>query len=157
MSKALVKRNEVCQRAIALKNDLENGFLVLAEQLYKIKENSLWRGVYASWEDFGTELKMSRNSINKLVQIYGTFVVSYGIDLQRIKNAGGFSLVADILPAVHSKKDAEHWLGLVETLTRSDLRKELKEAKTGVSESACDHKKCNRFDVCEDCGMHILV
>lgn len=130
---------------------------MLGEELYNIKEKMLWEGVYGSWEEFTVELKMSNNTINKLMQIYKTLVLSYGLSNEQITTAGGWSVVADVLPMITSKKDALKWLNQAQSLTRADLRKEIKESKTGIVMTQCSHKNTYKIEVCKDCGERYQV
>lgn len=146
---------DYCNEAIDLKNKLEGSFLELGARLYQIKENSLYEPNWASWVEFTWELKMSDNTINKLIQIYKTLILGYGFNNQQILNAGGWTVVADVLPMITSKKDALRWLNLASTLTRTDLRKEIKEAKTGIDMGDCKHINTRRImiEICNICGQ----
>lgn len=147
-----IQKLDYCNKAIKLKNDLEGGFIALGEYLHNIKENSLWEASWGSWDEFTWELKMSQNMINKLVQIYRTFVLEYGMTQEQISTAGGWSVVADVLPMVTSKKEALHWLNKAQSLTRADLRKEMQEEKTGIIMSTCSHPETYTIEICKVCG-----
>lgn len=152
MSKTDLQNLDYCQKAINLKNSLETTYLELGEQLYQIKEKELFKANWETWEEFTWELRMTSNSINKLIQIYKTLVLGYGFTSQEIGAAGGWTLIADVLPMITSKDDAVVWLKNAETLTRADLRKTIKEKKTGVSMSECKHKNTYTIEICSDCG-----
>lgn len=149
-----LQNHNYCTKAIKLKNDLETGFIVLGEHLHNIYANSLWEASWDSWEAFVSELKMSSNHVNKLMQIYRTLVLSYGLKAEHIVTAGGWSVVADILPMITSKKDALKWLNKAQVLTRADLRKEIKEVKTGLPMAQCKHLNKEMIPMCKciDCG-----
>ena len=140
-----------CNDAIALKEKIEDDFLTLGEYLHNIKEHSLFEPQWSSFIEFCFELKMSQNTINKLIQIYKVFVLDYGIGRNQITNAG-VSLVTDILPVINTKKDALKWLGKASLLTRQDLRRELIEHKTGVDMTKCKHEDTYVVEICRDCG-----
>lgn len=144
---------EYCKDALTLKTSLEEGFLRLGEYLLNIKEKSLYEPNWASWEEYSIELKMSQNSINKLIQIYQTLVLNHGIPEKKIVDAGGWSVIADLLPVIKSKEDAEEWLTKAKELTREDLRKELTEEKTGLPMKDCRHRNTYTIVVCRDCGI----
>lgn len=152
MNRQLDKHLKYCNDAIDLKNRLETDFLVLGELLYEIREKSLWEPNWQSWEEFSWELKMSANTINKLIQIYKTLILGYGFTKEQIANAGGWTLVAEVLPRIASKKDALKWLHNAQTLTRADLRKTIKEEKTGVSMTTCTHQTTRLVEICTGCG-----
>ena len=141
-----------CNKALNLKKDIEGYFLTLGEYLYNIKEYNLFEPQWSSWIEFTYELKMSSSNINTLINIYKTLILGYGLKNEMIATAGGYSLVAEILPMATSKKDAEKWLEIVNTSTRSDLRKTIKELKSGIIMSECEHKETYQISICKTCG-----
>lgn len=140
-----------CQDAIEMKKNIEGGFVDLGEYLYNIKEHNLYEPQWSSFLEFCYELRMSQNVINKLIQVYKMFILDYGLKKEELTTAG-VSLIYDVLPAIRSKKDAQHWLAQASLLTRSDLRKELTEHKTGVPMAKCKHKDTYHIEICRDCG-----
>lgn len=150
--KTEIQKLSYCNKALEIKNDLECRFILLGEYLYNIKEHSLFEPQWSSFQEFCMELKMSTNTINKLMQVYKVFVLNYNIPMDTLATAGGFSLIADTLPAIHSREDAMEWLGKTTVLTREDMRKELKEKKTGILMSECKHSNTYTVTVCRDCG-----
>ncbi len=141
-----------CNKALALKKDIEGHFMLLSEYLYRIKEFRLYEPQWSSWLEFVYEMKISPNMANKLVQIYKTFILGYGFNPDDIATVGGWSSVQEILPVITSKEDAYKWLDEAKNLTVSDLRKSVKEAKTGINMSSCSHKNSYLVRVCKDCG-----
>lgn len=159
MSKIQEHNEKYCMSTLKLKSDLEMGFLVLGEHLYKIRTESLWESSWDSWRAFTDELKLSKNTINKVIKIYEVFVLKFAFPNDYIANAGGWSLVADLLPVTENgdRKNALHWLHLATQLTRSDIRRELTEARTGIPQLTCQHKHTHQITVCNDCGVHMKV
>lgn len=151
MSKEL-KNLDYCNQTLKLKKDIEGSFVLLGEYLHVIKENQLYEPQWSSFDEFCFELKMSSNMVNKLMQIYKTFIVGYGFTQEQIASAGGWSVIAEVLPQIDSKKSAIKWLASCATLTRSDLRKELVEAKTGIPQMNCQHKETYVIKICRSCG-----
>lgn len=149
----LDKNYQYCNDALSLKTTIEQSFIKLGEYLYNIREKELYKPSWTSWREFYTELKMSSNMADKLIQIYETFVVQYAIPEEKIVTAGGWSTIQEILPVIANKKDAEHWLETAAVLSRNDLRKEVKEVKTNLSEKNCKHKNTYTITVCRDCGI----
>ena len=140
-----------CNDALALRESIEDDFLVLGEHLYNIKEHNLFEPQWSSFIEFCFELRMSQNNINKLMQIYKTFILEYGFERKQITTAG-VSLLSDVLPAIENKKDATKWLAKASLLTRQDLRKELIEHKTGIDMRKCKHKDTYTVEICRTCG-----
>lgn len=141
-----------CNSALALKKDIETIYLTLGEYLYNIKQGELYRPQWDSWEVFYAELKMSQNMVNKLIKIYELFVLTYHFKEEEVITAGGWTIIQEILPVIENKEEAVKWLETAKTLTREDLRKEVKEAKTGIEMRRCAHKNTYLIKICRDCG-----
>ena len=142
-----------CQHTIALKENIERTFIELGRRLYKIREEKLYDPYYDSFNLYCDELKLSQATISKLVNIYKKFILEYGFSPNRLMRAGGWAVVAETLPVVHNKKDAEDFLEKAERLTLSDMRREVKEKKLGVDQRTCGHKKdFYVLQVCRTCG-----
>lgn len=141
-----------CNDTLQLKFTIESSFLSLGERLMKIRDERLFE---PQWETFGTyvsELKMSEPSASKLINIYRRFVLEYNIEPQKLLNAGGWSVVAEILPVVKTKAEAVEWIDKMEVLTKEDIRKEILEKKTGITQQNCPHKDTYEIIVCRTCG-----
>lgn len=149
------KNYEYCNDTINLKRSIEGTFMVLAEHLSNIKAQSLYLPAWSSWEEYVNELKMSTNMVNKLIQMHEMLVLEYSIPTKQVIAAGGWTVIADLLPIIKTKAQAVEWLEKAKTLTRDDLRKEMKEAKSGVQMSSCKHKNTYTIVVCRDCGLKI--
>lgn len=149
------KKNNLiyCNDALQLKTSLEQGFIRLGEYLYTIKNERLYEANWASWEEYSLELKMSQNSINKLIQIYARFILSYGIPEEKVVEAGGWSVIAELLPVIETAEQAEEWLDKAKELTREDLRKEITEKKSGIPMQSCKHLDTYTITVCRGCGI----
>lgn len=146
------KNFKYCTEALTMKKQIEGQFLTLGKYLYNIKEDNLFTPQWSSWSEFCTELKMSENMVNKLIQIYKTFIIQYKIPAEKITTAGGWTVIAELLPVINSLDDANKWLESARELTRDDLRKEVKETKSGVEMRHCGHKNTYTIRVCRDCG-----
>ncbi len=142
---------EYCNNALNLRESIENDFLVLGEHLYNIREHNLFEPQWSSFVEFCFELRMSQSNINRLIQIHEKFILEYGFQRKEITRAGA-SLLSDILPAITSKQEATEWLEKATLLTRSDLRKELTEFKTGIQMKHCKHKDTYLVEICRKCG-----
>lgn len=155
MDKRIAKTNfDYCQETINLKGDLELSYLDLASRLHKIQLNKMYEPNYESFDEFLWEIKLSKASASKLINIWVRFVIQFKIAPKLLAEAGGWSVVAEILPVAKSKSAAERWLRQAKANRRGDLRKTLKEKKSGVSMAKCPHKhKRNIFYwQCERCG-----
>ncbi len=146
------KNLKYCTEALALKSQLEKQYLRLGEYIFNIKEKNLFLPQWSSWSEYCAELKMSENQANKLIQIYSTFILKYKIPEEKITTVGGWSVIAELLPVINSLEDANKWLESAQELTREDLRKEVKESKSGIQMKSCGHKNTYVIRICRDCG-----
>lgn len=141
-----------CNDTIEIKEDIETSYIDLAEHLYNIKEHNIFMGQWESFEEFSMELKMSSNMVNKLMQMYKLLILGFGMTHKQILTAGGWSSIQEVLPVITDKKTAIKWLQNAGTLTRSDLRKMLRELKTGIDMTKCKHPDTYLIRICKTCG-----
>ena len=154
VSQAEAKANfDFCNVTVDLKSEIEHKFLELGQRLYEIRETEKFRPNYDTFEEFCLELKMSGATISKLINIFYKFLFLYKIPIESVADAGGWSNVAEILPLVESRGSAKKWLHLASTLSRGDLRKEIREKNTGIVESKCKHKDTYGLRICRSCGL----
>lgn len=141
-----------CNEALEIEKKLRKGFLILAQYLYKIREGKFYEPQWSSWEEYCWEFKeISPATISKMISVYESFVVKYKFRPRKLESIGWNGLYI-MLPLITSKKKAQHWLGLANTLSRSDLFKEIKEKKTGIQMVDCPHKDCYIIKICRTCG-----
>jgi hypothetical protein len=145
-----------CHDTLELKGTIENSFLVLGERLLKIRTERLYEPQWQAFDEYVNEMKMSEASANKLISIYQKFILEYKIPSNLLTLAGGWAVVAEILPVV-TKDTVKDWLNKATVLSRQDLRKEVKEARTGIDMSKCEHKNFYTIRCCRDCGDRIAV
>lgn len=146
------KNYEYCQKTLAFKDRIEKDFLALGKHLYNIRENRLYEPHWSSFHEFAMELKMSISSVSKLINIYRIYVLEYHYQPDELAKAGGWTVLAETLPHVTSQEAAGRVLTLAMELSRSDLKKELTEAKTGVQMISCPHEDSYAIRVCRTCG-----
>lgn len=118
----------------------------------KIRDERLFE---PQWDTFGiyvSELKMSEPVASKLINIYKRFVLEYNILPEKLLKAGGWSVVAEVLPVVKTKEEAVEWIDKMEVLTKEDIRKEILEKKTGITQQNCKHEDYYTIKVCRVCG-----
>lgn len=143
-----------CEETIRMKDELELSYLKLAERLHRIHLNRMYLPNFETFDDFLEEIKISKATASKMINIYLTFVVKYKIEDKKLALAGGWSVVAETLPYITSKTAALDWLVKCKHLTRADLRKSLLEKKTGIDMRDCDHEDEEKitFYKCKRCG-----
>lgn len=155
MKKEIVKSLDFCTRTIAFKHFIETQWIELAGQLKEIRDKGLYQGRWDSFEDFLTDptMGMDKGTASKMITIFEKFILDYHIHESKIAQVGGWSKVAEILPAVKDKKSAEDWLEKAASLSKADLRKEINEEKNPES-IGCKHKNSYKVVMCccRDCG-----
>ncbi len=148
------QKHNLCKSALLLKRDIEVSFLQLGELLYKIKNETLFEAGWESWEEYEMEFRMPSSTISRLIRIYEVFRLRYSFPQAELAEIGwsGLAEILPILPPEASKSRAEELMGQVAVQSRSDLRRTIKEAKTGISMSKCKHPNAYVIKVCPDCG-----
>ena len=145
-----------CEETSHLKNQTEVAFIELGRRLQKINTEKMW---YGRWEDFDhycrSELKMSKQTAYKLIAIYDKFVIQYKIPPSQLAQAGGWSIVAQVLPMVKDEDTAKDWIHqAIHAESKRDLVALIRESKTGIDPIRCEHENTTRYTVveCKDCG-----
>lgn len=158
MTKSLqtTKALNFCEETAELKSQTEEAFLELGSRLNEIKTKQLFLG---RWEDFDhycrEELKMTQQTAYKLISIYETFIVQYKVPIDKLAKAGGWTMLATILPVVENKEDAHECVDQAIALqSKRELAQWVREKKTGVNPTNCKHKLTETYMVsrCLDCG-----
>lgn len=155
MDTKLAKTNfDYCRATIKLKNDVELSYLDLASRLYKIHAEKMYEPNYEDFQEFLDEIKVSKTNAYNLMTIWERFVIQFNFKPKLLADAGGHTVIAEILPYSDSKAKAIKWLRQATYSSRRDLRIMLKEASTGVDMSSCKHdnKVVITFTECETCG-----
>lgn len=150
------KKHELCMEALRAKGDLELGYLDFCRMLYDIKEQRLYEAGWSSWEEYKMELKMDESKISRCLRVHETFILRFHIKPALLAQAGGWTVLADILPSIDQETTKEAVLDLVEkagTQTRTDLRRTLKEAKTGISMTHKHTEKPYYLRIYNCCGL----
>ncbi len=152
MKKELDKNYKYCEETIALKDNIEAGFLALAERLYKIRHEELYLPAWEDFDAFCEEMRLNPSTVSKLCNIHTRLVVEMEIPKSTLLSLGGYSDLSEVL--VHAK-DKKGTIALIEELAplqRSDRRKLLTEKKTGIEIIDCKHKNYYIIKICKDCG-----
>lgn len=146
------KKHEFLQMLIQLSQQLEFNYIEFGKQLKTCRDDTIFDPEYDTFPAFLQEMKLTQGTASKLINIYEKFVVEYGIPIEKLAQAGGWSVVAEILPVVANKAKAKEWVEKAIKMRRKDLRKEVKEEKTGVSMASCLHKDFYLLQICRVCG-----
>lgn len=130
MDKLQIKEEDYCKEVIKLKRVLEGSFLVMAEMLYKIREDRLWeKSGFTSLDEFSVDLKMSPASISKLISVYETYVLKFKIPEQKLLTSSGWSTLYSIIKYAKDRDSALELIDKSSVLTRSDFISSLEKEK----------------------------
>ncbi len=125
---------------------------ILAERLYKIKEENIWQAGYESWEEYCMELKTYQSgAISKLMTIHKQFVIEYQIPQEKLAILG-WTVVYKIKNLLKGKEDAEEFVDKVITLSRSDISREIASRKSEKDIDDCLHENTILIRFCKECG-----
>lgn len=148
-----IQNFKICQEALELRDSIEVAFLKLGELLYNIKENRLYEGQWESFDEYCMEFRgMSKSTVSKLIAIYEKFVIQFGFSSTKLQKVGGWAVLAEALPVVTTKKEAQDWIDRASVLTLVDMRKSVRETKNGIPVGECKHKDTYTIRVCRTCG-----
>lgn len=144
--------HKFCLETKRLKETLELEFIQLGERLFKIKSERLYEPYWSDFNEYLMELRLSESTASRLMGIWHKFVFQFRIPISEIAKAGGWTLVAEISPSCENRRQAVHWLAKAQQLNVTDLRRELKESKTGVPMIDCQHDYYT-LRCCKKCGV----
>lgn len=151
---------EFCMEALHRKANLERDYLELGRMLYLIKEKALFEGHWDSWDVFAMELKMSQSAISRIMRIYATFQLRFKFSARMLVDAGGWTVLADLLPSIDedtTRERVEDLLRLATDQSRTDLGRTLKEGKTGISMTHKHTEEPYYLKVYTCCGLRERV
>ncbi len=153
---------EVCQAAITKKHTVETLWLELAANLKEIRDDGLWEGRWESFEDFlqDPSMGMDKATASKMITIHEKLVIEYGIPTKEIADGGGWSVIAEVLPVITDVESAKEWVERAASLSKSDLRKEVNEARGKVTNGiGCKHPNVYTYTTqcCRDCGHQEVI
>lgn len=137
-----------CNKALSLKEMIESSFVHLGQLLYEIKENRHYEAGFDSWGTFLMEMRMSQAVASKLMTIYKTLVLEYKVEPAKIAQAGGYSVVYELMPLMTDKKSANEWIKKAASMTRLAIKQEKAEAMGEQEPKVCEHDFCT---MCREC------
>jgi len=117
---------ENSQKIIALKNNIEKDFMILASLLITNHDEKYYKVLgYETWEEFLAipEVSISRSFAYKIMQVYRVWVIKYGVSQENLDIDNEKLFLASIQA---TEENYEEWLERARTLSRSDIRGLLK-------------------------------
>lgn len=143
---------EFLRETVQLVKQIETRFLELGARLYKIREEKLWYGSYDSFNDFLQEIKLTPGNASILSSVHKNYVLDGGIEIENLAGIP-YSNLYEAIPLIE-KEGVTSAAVKAETLTRSEIKDEVREQKLGVHEHTV--KNDERWGICE-CGKFIRV
>ena len=159
MTSAISKRQpdprKFCLDTIEIKQCTELGFIELGGRLMKIRDEKLWRGGWESFGEYLADMQWSEATGSKLIRIFQKFVLEWQFSHLQLAEAGGWTVVAEVLPVVKTKQEAKQWLANCRKLSRTDLRRTIHEEKHNVDMVECKHADTYLLRICRGCGLRV--
>lgn len=131
---------------------IETRFLELGARLYRIREEKLYIGTYDSFQEFLDAAHINPGHASILAKIHKFYVVDGGQKQEQLAGIG-YSNLYEAIPLIE-KDGVAKAVVKAETLTRAEIKDEVREERHGVHEHV--PKDDVRFAVCE-CGKFIRV
>lgn len=135
------------------------GFWIAAEKIYGVRERGGYKALgYDTLEDYCEDgLGKSYSSIAQLLKAYEVAVLRFKYKPKELPDYTKVYLISEMMEK--DPKNADEWLEKAKTLPAKALRKEKREAKTGVSEFDCKHEsgKLMVVVICGKCRNWIKI
>lgn len=147
-----MKPTEYLRETIDLVKSIETRFLELAARLYRIKENALWNNSYDSYTDFLDAAHINPGHASILTKIHQYYVID-GKKSQKQLAGIGYSNLYESIPLIE-REGVDTALAKASTLTRAEIKDEVREQKHGEHEHVA--KDNNLWAFCQ-CGKLIKV
>jgi len=139
--------SEYLRQTAELITSIQTRFLELGARLFKIREEKLWEGSFDSYVDFLDSARISESQASIFANIHKHYVLDGGIDMQRLAQIG-YSNLHKAIPLIE-REGVEVAVVKAQTLTREEIKDEVREAEHGVHEHTPKDDK--RFAFCQ-CG-----
>ena len=146
-----MKPVDFVRETIDLIKSIENRFLELGARLYKIREEKLWSSTYDSYQEFLDVAKINPGNASILAKIHQHYVVE-GKQKQKDLAGIGYSNLYEAIPLIE-RDGIETAVVKANTLTRSEIKDEVREQKHGEHEHVIGTE---RWGVCE-CGKFVKI
>lgn len=165
-SPAVHAAHEVTARIIKNKREAQVIWLKIAEDLYKVRELSMWRDLgYSSFEAYlaQPDLDIKRRSAHYALEMWGELVVKRQVDPKRLERVSP-AKVQEVLPSIRrGYAEPEEALSDCEVMPRDELRTSYAISKHGTTAGAptrsdpLDGEAEQEWAVCATCGSRYPV
>lgn len=155
INKSPATRTAFCNATVGFEENIGLAYIELGRRLLLIRDERLYADQWDTFEEYVQEFRnISASTASKLITIYDVFVYQYKFTAKKLAAVRGWTLLAEIASIVTTREEAMDWVHKAATLTRSHLRAEVTEAKTGKLQKDCKHKNVAYLMVCVDgCGF----
>lgn len=137
---------------LKLRDTIESAFIALGERFYRIREEALWQGIYESYAEFLTDMRVSEATASKLMQVYRTYIVEHKIAPVKLAKIGWSNLYIAI--PLLQKNSIESVIEKAASLRRADIEDEVRDE----ANPNCQHDwEEVKLRVCNTCGRRERV
>lgn len=140
------------QETKQLVKSIETHFFELGARLYKIKEEKLWEGIYDNYTYFLDDAKINPSLASMLTAIHKKYVIE-GNMTQKALVGIGYSNLYEAIPLIESE-GIETTMAKARTLTRSEIKDEVREEKHGIHEHELGPE---RWAMCKTCKKFVRM
>jgi len=137
------------RETIDLVKQIETRFLELGARLFNIREKKLWQESYDYYADFLETAKINPGHASIFEKIHRFYVVEGKKEIGRLARIG-YTNLYEAIPLIE-KDGLEKAIIKAETLTRSEIKDEVRDHKVGEHDHEVGEerwgmcKKCNKF------------
>lgn len=140
------------RETVDLVKQIETRFLELGARLFRIKENKLWLDTYESYQEFLDAARISPGNASILASIHQHYVLEGKVPIKKLAGIG-YSNLYEAIPLIE-RDGVDAAVVKADTLTRSEIKDEVKEKKHGVHRHVMGTE---RWGACEKCGKFIKI
>lgn len=140
------------RETIDLVRQIETRFLELGARLYRIREEKLYLGTYDSFQEFLDTAHISGGHASILCKIHKHYVIDGQQDQKQLAGIG-YSNLYEAIPLIE-KDGIDKTVVKAQTLTRDEIREEVREEKYGVHSHEVDEA---RWGMCVKCGKFVRL
>lgn len=154
------KKYEFCEETAQLARGVKVGLMLLAERLYRIREQKLYKPTYEQFYLYCQEIEMHESVASRLISIFERFVLELQMPFEEIKKVE-YTKLYEIRKVADTKEIAQHWIDKVNSpdpslrLSYRDLKAQIKAFQNlGSEEEKCptDHSNTYLVRICRECG-----
>lgn len=151
---------QFCEETGKLARGIKNGLMLLAQRLYRIERQKLYKPTYEKFYQYCDEIELHESVASRLIGIYEKFVLDLQIPFEEIESVE-YTKLYEIRKIAETKDIAMHWIEKVNSpipeqrLSIRDLKAEIKKLQNlGDEDEQCPTGHGNTYLVrcCRDCG-----